>query len=105
MDYCIAVIPITNANRSIDLFDNKCWPLNDGNRKNWGALTFLIMFSELDSPFATTNMECQDDPETYEGAPVGVQIIGRKHEEEQVWAIARMVDAATNDTIWEDEIS
>ena len=36
----------------------------------------------------------QDDPETYDGAPVGLQIVARKHEEEKVWAIAKIVDGA-----------
>ena len=36
----------------------------------------------------------QDDPEIYDGAPVGLQIVARKHEEEKVWAIAKIVDAA-----------
>jgi amidase len=35
-----------------------------------------------------------DDPEVYDGAPVGVQIVGRKYEEEKVWAIAKVVSMA-----------
>ena len=35
-----------------------------------------------------------DDPEIYDGAPVGLQLVARKHEEEKVWAIAKIVDAA-----------
>jgi len=34
-----------------------------------------------------------DDPEAYDGAPVGLQIVARKYEEEKVWAIAKIVDA------------
>jgi amidase len=30
----------------------------------------------------------------YDGAPVGVQIVGRKYEEEKVWAIAKLVEEA-----------
>jgi amidase len=33
-----------------------------------------------------------DDPEAYDGAPVGLQIVGRKYDEEKVWAIAKIVD-------------
>jgi amidase len=33
-----------------------------------------------------------DDPEAYDGAPVGLQIVARKYEEEKVWAIAKIVD-------------
>jgi amidase len=34
-----------------------------------------------------------DDPEAYDGAPVELQIVARKYEEEKVWAIAKIVDA------------
>jgi Asp-tRNA(Asn)/Glu-tRNA(Gln) amidotransferase A subunit family amidase len=32
-----------------------------------------------------------DDPEIYDGAPVGVQIVARKYEEEKIWAIGKIV--------------
>ena len=35
-----------------------------------------------------------DDPDVYDGAPVGVQLVARKYEEEKVWAIAKIVSAA-----------
>lgn len=35
-----------------------------------------------------------DDPEIYDGAPIGVQIVARKYEEEKIWAIAKIVTAA-----------
>lgn len=34
-----------------------------------------------------------DDPDIYDGAPVGLQIVGRKHEEEKILAITKIVDA------------
>lgn len=37
--------------------------------------------------------ESVDDPDVYEGGPVGIQIVGRKFEEEKVWAIAKIVHA------------
>ena len=35
-----------------------------------------------------------DDPEIYDGAPVGLQIMGRKFEEEKILAITQVVYAA-----------
>jgi amidase len=35
-----------------------------------------------------------DDPDVYDGAPIGVQLVARKYEEEKVWAIAKIVSAA-----------
>ena len=38
------------------------------------------------------NKIIEDDPAVYNGAPVGVQIVCRRYEEEKVWAIAKIVD-------------
>jgi amidase len=35
-----------------------------------------------------------DDADIYDGAPVGVQLVARKYEEEKVWAIAKIVSTA-----------
>ncbi|KAI4241118.1 MAG: hypothetical protein L6R40_004757 [Gallowayella cf. fulva] len=70
LDYSAVVIPVTTADKSLDKFDHDYEPLNEKDRKNWEAY----------------------DPETYDGAPVGLQIVARKWEEEKVWAIAKIVD-------------
>ncbi|KAI4270827.1 MAG: hypothetical protein LQ337_006438 [Flavoplaca oasis] len=72
LDYSAAVIPVTRADKSVDKFDYDYRPLNEVDRKNWKAY----------------------DPETYDGAPVGLQIVARKWEEEKVWAIAKIIDSA-----------
>ncbi|KAI4088881.1 MAG: hypothetical protein LQ344_005767 [Seirophora lacunosa] len=72
MDYSAAVIPVTRADKSVDVFDHAYQPLNEVDRKNWEAY----------------------DPDTYDGAPVGLQIVARKWEEEKVWAIAKILDTA-----------
>ncbi|KAF2498692.1 amidase [Lophium mytilinum] len=69
MDYSVVVIPVTKANKSIDKADPNYTPLNDVDAKNWKAY----------------------DAEIYDGAPVGVQIVARKFEEEKIWAIGKIV--------------
>ncbi len=71
LDYSAAVIPVTTADKSIDVVDATYTPLNDLDAKNWAWY----------------------DPEAYDGAPVGLQIVGRKYDEEKIWAIAKIVDA------------
>ncbi|KAI9778891.1 MAG: hypothetical protein M1839_007854 [Geoglossum umbratile] len=72
LDYSAAAIPVTKADKNIDLFDSEYKPLNDDlDRLNWEAY----------------------DADIYDGAPVGLQIVARKHEEEKVWAIAKIVTA------------
>lgn len=94
------MIPVTRADQEIDLADDSYQPLNEKDRKNWEAckmfslspaslkfVFFKCLFSYL-YPIKLTI----DNPQIYHGAPVGVQIVGRKHEEEKVWAIASIVE-------------
>ena len=37
MDFSVAVIPVSKADKSIDRFDRDYEPLNDVDRKNWEA--------------------------------------------------------------------
>jgi amidase len=41
-----------------------------------------------------TKCDAPDDPEIYDGAPVGLQIVARKYEEEKVLAITKTIYAA-----------
>ncbi|KAL8654303.1 MAG: hypothetical protein Q9210_001584 [Variospora velana] len=77
MDFSAAVIPVTRADKSVDVFDHGYQPLND-------SAVFLRY----------TNLNFEDDADTYDGAPVGLQIVARKWEEEKVWAIAKILDTA-----------
>lgn len=43
-------------------------------------------------------MPCIDDPAVYNGAPVGVQVVARKFEEEKALAISRIVYTAIQRT-------
>ncbi|KAK0670330.1 Acetamidase [Cercophora samala] len=74
MNYSAAVVPVTKADKAIDIVpdgDDAYDPLNDVDKRNWEAY----------------------DPEIYDGAPVGVQIVARKFEEEKILAIAGIVTA------------
>ncbi|KAL8836535.1 MAG: hypothetical protein Q9170_002890 [Blastenia crenularia] len=72
MDFSAVVIPVTTADKLADAIDDTYQPLNEVDRMNWEAY----------------------DPETYHGAPVGLQLVARKWEEEKVWAIAKIIDTA-----------
>ncbi|KAI9668914.1 MAG: hypothetical protein M1829_005226 [Trizodia sp. TS-e1964] len=72
LDYSVAVIPVTRASKALDKFDSEYSALNEIDRKNWEAY----------------------DPDVYDGAPVGLQIVARKYEEEKVWAIAKVISMA-----------
>ncbi len=74
LDYSAAVIPVTTADKSVDIVDPNYIPFNDVDAKNWAWY----------------------DADAYDGAPVGLQIVGRKYEEEKIWAIAKIVDTILN---------
>ncbi|GAB1318531.1 amidase [Madurella fahalii] len=72
MNYSAAVIPVTKADKHIDLVDDSYEPLSPDDMLNWQAY----------------------DPEIYHGAPVGLQLVARKFEEEKILAIAGIVTSA-----------
>ncbi|KAI1170162.1 amidase signature domain-containing protein [Nemania sp. FL0916] len=72
MNYCAVVIPVTKADKNIDVVDDSYEPISEFDRQNWTAY----------------------DPEIYDGGPVGLQLVARKFEEEKILAIAKSVVAA-----------
>lgn len=45
LDYVSIVIPVTTADKDIDIFDNQYKPLNSVDKKNWRACKFSIKTS------------------------------------------------------------
>ncbi|KAI1009060.1 hypothetical protein LB504_001961 [Fusarium proliferatum] len=76
-NYTAVVVPTIRADKRIDVFNKGYEPLSEIDRKNWQAY----------------------DADLYDGAPVGVQIVGRKFEEEKCLAIARIVHAVVQGAI------
>ncbi|KAF5675380.1 general amidase [Fusarium circinatum] len=76
-NYTAVVIPTIRADKRIDVFDEGYESLGEMDRKNWQAYA----------------------ADLYDGAPVGVQIVGRKFEEEKCLAIARIVHAVVQSAI------
>lgn len=70
LDYSAAVLPVTLADKHVDVVDTHYVPMNELDEKNWKWY----------------------DPDAYDGAPVGLQIVCKRYEEEKVWAIAQIVD-------------
>lgn len=92
LDYSVVIIPVTKADQTIDKADPDYELLNDVDAKNWDGCKSersLLSRAKLKSFFS-------DDAATYDGAPVGVQIVARRFEKEKVWAIAKIIDAILN---------
>ncbi|KAG8159868.1 hypothetical protein KVR01_010505 [Diaporthe batatas] len=72
LNYSVAVIPVTKADKSLDPIDTNYKPRGKADRSNWEAY----------------------DPDVYDGAPVGLQIVARRFEEEKVLAVAKIIHRA-----------
>ncbi|KAI0472365.1 amidase signature domain-containing protein [Xylaria cf. heliscus] len=72
LNYSAVVIPVTKADRLVDIVDSSYQPSSDLDRMNWEAY----------------------DPDIYDGGPVGLQIVARKFEEEKILSIAKIVVSA-----------
>ncbi|TRX93444.1 hypothetical protein FHL15_005719 [Xylaria flabelliformis] len=76
LNYTAVVIPVTKADKHVDTVDKSYQPSSELDRQNWEAY----------------------DPEIYDGGPVGLQIVGRKFEEEKILSIAKIVVSAMETT-------
>ena len=95
MNYSAVVIPVTVADKTVDLVDNTYKPISEADERNWNACK-CIAFAGLWLRCRTDIFVTLDDPEIYDGGPVGVQIIARKFEEEKILAIAKVIHSALN---------
>jgi hypothetical protein len=76
---------------AIDLKLKDYKPMNKTDEENMEACKWLFpQWLKL----MTNSCGNADDLALYHGAPVGLQIVTRKHEEEKAWAIAKVVMAA-----------
>jgi amidase len=69
LDYTCVSFPVTKANQDLDEADDDYVPLSDLDRDDWNAY----------------------DPEAYHGAPVGLQVMGRRLEEEKMLSVAETI--------------
>lgn len=89
LDLTSVVVPVTFADKSADRKDGNYKPMNDMD---------ATVQAECESCFLSrlwlwdcTDQVCSDDAEAYHGAPVAVQIIGRRLSEEKTMAIAEEI--------------
>jgi amidase len=96
-NYSVVVIPTIRADAKIDVFNDSYKPLGDTDRKNWEACKYYISkwfnhtYDFGNNGFKINLLTWTDDPAAYDGAPVGVQIVGRKFEEEKCLALANII--------------
>jgi amidase len=85
LDFTSVVVPVTFADKNIDKNKEDYKPLNDMDR----IVQEECRFSN--SVLLSCAYFVLDDPEAYHGAPIAVQIVGRRLTEERVMAIAEEI--------------
>ncbi|KAL9065440.1 MAG: hypothetical protein Q9157_007476 [Trypethelium eluteriae] len=75
LDYSVCVIPVTKAEKDVDRYEDGFEALGEQDR---------VCFEEYDA-------------EAIDGAPVGLQIIGGRLQEEKVLALAEVLEKAVKD--------
>jgi amidase len=93
LDYTATVFPVTTANKDIDKIDDSYEPRSETDRKIWETCKFGIDCIILLMP-AVRLILAIDDPEIYDGAYVGVQLVGRRLQEEKMLAITNVLSNA-----------
>ena len=72
LDYSACVVPVTHANKEVDVKDENYAPTCDKDKECWEAY----------------------DADLYDGAPVSVQVVARRLQEEKVLTYPEIVDEA-----------
>lgn len=97
LDYTAVTFPVTTVQPEVDVrvprhqFHNH----EDEHVYRW-CTSFWLAFSLLSERMAMSinDLEFVDDPHLFVDAPVGLQLVGRTHEEEAVLSMTEVVDSA-----------
>lgn len=93
LDYTSGSFPVTFADRSLDLEMPDYRPMNQADEVNWRACGF----SESCRGRSFANKNLTDQKDLFDGAPVGLQVMGRRFEEEKVFGLMEAIVAALED--------
>ena len=85
LDYPALVFPVTRVDPSVDVQDEWYLPINEKDRQIYHRCRSLYFrFSSVQAFEVEAETSTDDRPETYAGAPVSLQLIGRRYEDEKV---------------------
>lgn len=88
LDYTSLVIPTTNADKTVDTAQPTSEFLSETDRQVHSECKY---FSSVQNLLILIDV---DDAEVYDGAPVGIQLIGRRLEEERILTLAEYISQA-----------
>lgn len=99
LDYPALVFPVTMVDPAIDVWDEKYVAMNEQDQYNHDLcknpspfyLPFLCHFC------GSTDVD--RDPEKYRGAPVSLQLVGRRYEDEKVIKVLEYIQRSDSTTL------
>lgn len=90
LDYTSVVVPVTTASKELDPADQGYTPINEDDKAAFEACELHRLYAWLDE----VANRAIDDADIYDGAAVGIQLVGRRLQEEKMLAIADYVSKA-----------
>ena len=95
LDYSAGSFPVTFADRSLDFDIPDYEPMNLTDRTVWRTCKGL--FSACATLANCTVLFIPDQKDLFDGAPVGLQVMGRRLQEEKVIGLMEVIYAALED--------
>ena len=83
LDYPALVFPVSRVDPKIDVADKDYKPANDKDEYNYKLCTCTMTSCPIEPRSMLTDYFL-DDPEKYAGAPISLQLVGRRYEDEKV---------------------
>ena len=94
LNYACCTFPVTSVDPMQDLPYGRTDFLSKADQRNWelcecnSPLGYVLLFAMLNAAIAS------DNPETFQNAPVALQLVGQMLEEEAVLGMTEIVDEA-----------
>lgn len=95
LDYAAGCVPVTFADAAVDAAEVGYGPLNQEDRRHWRTCEWPLLSFSFGFEWGGNRADgWADQKELFDGAPVGVQVMGRRLQEEKVLAMMEAVAEA-----------
>lgn len=85
-DQSAVILPVTSVDKTRDVVDKTYQPRNADDKAVYEECEYAVAVR-----VALANRSCADDPEVYHGAPITLQLVTRRLEEEKALAITKVI--------------
>lgn len=86
------MFPVTKVDKDIDVRDTNYQPISDQDKERWEQCQSISRRGRSDLEWLT--IISVDDPELEHGTPVGMQLVGRRFQEEKIICLVELISEA-----------